>query len=449
MRFLYLRGRPVSDNQPSDKAFTGMLSQAEAQYVPLSTVKGKACANCRWFMNDGCFIVASYDPEPIIATGYCNRHETAPVPDPDTAEVITEAVVEAVEVIAETFANAPLYTMEHKPQKATLKERIAKLFKREPKDDAFSVFKGVDDKWHWHAVFTNNFEDREGEILTERAHDDYIARLDMGLVPMPVLQRWHTPGTEHGKATMLWRSGHFVHAIGDFDDTPLAQKAITYYRKNAGKSLMSHGFMSPEWAFDGKHYNAYNTIEITTLPPFAAANLYTSFEELKEMALTEEKQRDLENVFGKDFVAALVARDEQHGKALEDMSVTFKDFSTATPEPEKPVTNDREKSLGELYSDLVTENTELIKTVTVLGKALKVTDDGYKARVKELEKKFDDETQAWQGELDKLKALVNQPPRRAAHDASTAVTDADKLKQADFETAASGEAGFFGVKVKS
>ena len=52
---------------------------------------------------------------------------------------------------------------------------------------------------------------------------------------MPVLMAWHTPGSEHGEADAVWRNEHFVHAIGHFDDTPQAEKAIAYYRKNAGK----------------------------------------------------------------------------------------------------------------------------------------------------------------------------------------------------------------------
>ena len=102
--------------QPTtDKAFAGYLSQSETNYVPLSAVNGKACANCRWFMNDGCFIVASYEPEPIIATGYCDRWEASPAQPESPAEQIAEAVGEAVESAIEAMPMGYV-EMERKPK---------------------------------------------------------------------------------------------------------------------------------------------------------------------------------------------------------------------------------------------------------------------------------------------------------------------------------------------
>ncbi len=308
-------------------------------------------------------------------------------------------------------------------------------------DDSFTVFKGADGNWHWHAIFTNNFEDLEDEILTEKAHDKYIARLDAGLVPMPTLQRWHTPGTEHGKATMLWRSGHFVHAVGDFDETPIAEKAIAFYQKNKGKNKMSHGFMSPEWAFDGKHYDDYNTFEITTLPPFAAANPFTSFEEIKEMAMTDEKRRDLEAMFGKEFVTGLEAKDTAHGKELEEARVAYKDFAQVLPEKPTPKT-ETEKSLGVLYGELLEETTEMLGVVKALAVAIKAKDTQIATVKSETETKF---TQL-QDSIKELRTIVNAPPQRASQSDSTVNTDATLKDKTPKENPL---ADFLGVPLKS
>jgi hypothetical protein len=268
----------------------------------------------------------------------------------------------------------------------------------------------------------------EGEILTAKAHDNYIARLDMGLVPMPVLMAWHTPGSEHGEADAVWRNEHFVHAIGHFDDTPQAEKAIAYYRKNAGKLKMSHGFTAPEWAFDGKHYEDYNTIEITTLPPYAAANPYTSFEELMTMqkTMSEDKLRYLEAVVGKDKAAEIVAADERRGKALEEMKVAYKDYANLAPDEgdaEDDGDDESRKALSAVYGDLATGMNELVGLVALQAKALEAKD----AAIKSLETKFDTETAAWQKELDALRTVVNMPPRRASQDTSTVKKDSDNL----------------------
>jgi len=427
MRFLRLRGKTLTAQATTDKAFAGYLSQSEVNYVPLSATPGKACANCRFYLPayDDCHIV-DCAPEPILATGYCDRWEESPPPPADT----TETLVEAIEDMAETISESAGYVeMARKPR--TFAQRLRDLIpKAKPRDDAFTVFKGTDGQWHWHAIFTNNFEDLEGEILTEKAHDNYIARLDMGLVPMPVLMAWHTPGTEHGQADVVWRNDHFVHALGHFDDTPQAEKAIAYYRKNAGKLKMSHGFTAPEWAYDGKHYEDYNTLEITTLPPYAAANPYTSFEELMTMqkTMSEEKLRYLEAVVGKAKAAEIVAADEQRGKALEDMRIAYKDYAQVTPDEgsdeEEGGDDESRKALSAVYGDLATGMNELVSIVTLQAKALAAKD----AALKALDDKFESQTAAWQKELDALRTVVNMPPRRASQDVSTVRKETDGLE---------------------
>lgn len=454
----------MSENKTTKKAFSGMLEQTEVNYIPLSTTRGKACAACRWFLNDGCFIVEHCEPEPIIATGYCDRFEATPPPPPEPTEVLAEAIAEA---LTETGANITNAIYDAVPTPAVSEASMMDMGKDKPKgkpilqrirefisptgtkDDAFSVFKGVDGTWHWHSIHTNNFEDLEGEILTEKAHDQYIERLDMGLVPMPVLQAWHTPGTEHGVADVVWRSGHFVHALGHFYDTPTAEKAIDFYRKNSGKIKMSHGFTAPEWAFDGKHYDDYNTIEVTTLPPYAAANPYTSFEELLAMQkdMSAEKRRYLEMVVGKDKVEELVTNDVQRGKALEDLRIAYKDHASTDAAPAAPTAaqaEDVNKALSVVYTDLVKSMDDFMSIVTVQAKAIKSLEEKNVA----LEQKHEAETQEWQKALDQLLVVINAPARRASKDDSTLVSDVEKDKLKDNLPTQDAQAKFFGVRVK-
>lgn len=410
--------------QPTvDKAFAGYLAQDEVNYVPLSATDGKACANCRWFLaHGGCFIVQGDKPEPILATGYCDRWETPPAPAAEPAEAIVEAVEEMAEAIVES--TMPMYTeMERKP--LTLGERFKRLFTRRKVQAPFEIIKSTDGTLLWHAIYSNNFEDLEGEILTAKGFDNYIDRLDMGLIPMPSLQAWHTPGSEHGQADIVFRVGHFVHAIGHFFDTPLAAKAISYYRKNAGKLKMSHGFYAPEWAFDGKHYLDFNTIEITTLPPYAAANPYTSFEELTAMTLNPDKQKYLEELFGKDGAAALIQTDEEYGKALEQMRIAFKEMAQTQPETPAAAAADAEPTaLKSLYADISTNLKELYEALLVQGKVLV----GKDAEIKALQTKYDGEITSLQKELDEVRTVINAPPRRPAHDSSTVRKDGEDLK---------------------
>lgn len=402
------------------KTFQGYVSQTEANYIPLSpNMPAKACANCRWFMNDGCFIVEGY-PEPVISTGYSDRWEAMPERPQDATEQIVEALVE----VAEAMPTLSVEMSTDKPKRRSFVERIKDLFPKKQIDESFSVFKGVDGEWHWHAVFTNNFEDREGEILTEKAHDNYIGRLDMGLVPMPVLMAWHTPGTEHGEADVIWRDAHLVHAVGHFDDTPIAQKAIKFYQKNVGKIKMSHGFTAPEWAFDGTHYDDYNTIEITTLPPHAAANPYTSFEELLTMQKerSEEKSRYLTEVVGKENLAIIDSKSGEVNKALEELQLQYKDHSTVVIAPlSDAVTTEATKAVSELITDNITMLSEVIRLTQVQAKSLIDKD----AQIAALKTEKDTQVSQLQADIEQLKTIVNAPPGRASQSMSTFVSKED------------------------
>lgn len=217
----YLRALEANvTDAKENKAYNGLLSQEETAYVTVSTSRGKMCANCRWFQNyeDRCHIV--YDlPEPILATGYCNRWET--IPEPVTPDIAPVPVV---------IVEPPEMEMEMARKPKGIVERIKEVFTGSKDAPEFEVFKDDAGEWHWHATYTNNYEDLEGEILSQKAHDKFIGRLDMGLIPMPELWCWHTFGTKHGQAKLIWRNEHFIHAVGDFEDTPDAKAAIEYYR---------------------------------------------------------------------------------------------------------------------------------------------------------------------------------------------------------------------------
>ncbi|WP_410203157.1 hypothetical protein, partial [Escherichia coli] len=149
-----------------------------------------------------------------------------------------------------------------------------------------------------------------------------------------------------------------MFAIGTFDDTPIAQKAIAYYRKYPVK--LSHGFVAPTWAFKDGVYEAYNTFEISTLLPSVAANPYTSFEEIKAMPVPINREAFINELFGDKApdVLAKVNALSTGSKELETM-VEFKDFSKVTPTmPTAPT--DREKSLSELVVEMIDGQNQMI-----------------------------------------------------------------------------------------
>jgi hypothetical protein len=297
----------------SEKAFTGLLPQAEVNYTPLSTNGNKACANCRWYQawNDSCHLVDNY-PEPILPTGYCDRQETTPAPAQPEVEPIPVTIVEPP-MSADDSAEMALPTT-----RRGLKDLILDTFKvlgQAPKDQAFTVFKAQDGEHYWISRHTGKFIDRESEIITNKAHDDYVARVQKGLVPMPELWTWHKKGTMHGQADFVWKSGGFTLGLGHFVGTPEQKKqAVEFYQKHGDKIKLSHMFKYPKRGKVGKVYHAYNTVEITTLPDGAEAFPYTSFQEF-DMSLTTEQRDFIRGIGGDDMLKRVESADT---KALSD-----------------------------------------------------------------------------------------------------------------------------------
>jgi hypothetical protein len=236
------------------------LTQAETNYTPLSVTDGQACANCRWFSQReafaACHIVQNF-PDEILATGWCNRHEIrAPAlpPDPDVA-------------------------MEER----SLWESFKAWWQRwQPgRDPVTSSFKAYGD--YWHGAWTNNVRDREGEWISAKAIDAYLHRVDIGMTPLPYLCVWHGGDKARiGEATQMSAIDYngivIVSAIGTFDRTPDAQRAKDFYNRTKTPQRMSHGFVYPRAALKERVYHAFNTFELTILPPHRAANAYTAFE---------------------------------------------------------------------------------------------------------------------------------------------------------------------------
>lgn len=364
--------------EQENKSMQGLITQEEAQYVPLSTSRGKACANCRWFMPNGefgaaCHIVASY-PEAILATGVSNRWEAVPQPVQAEVEAIPVVIVEPEYdelAVAQQGKAGAMLNRENKRVLQSVYEGIRGILKKaglfeDDEDESdlekgrFFVFK-AGDSWYWKAVWSNDFKDRDDEILSRKAHDKYIARLDAQLTPLPELWYWHTKGTAHGKALWVERVGHLMLAVGKFDESEMAQKFLAHYRKSKEKYGVSHGFTFPNWAKKQGVYEDYNTFEISPLPIDVAANPYTTFEEINKMTVDESKRQKLEAILGKELATNLLANTEKVSKELEDAGLTYKDFADLPAAEAAAKETDGSPLLGKLILALITSQAQQVE----------------------------------------------------------------------------------------
>lgn len=361
----------------SDSRRNAMLSQREAMYTTLSGTSGQACANCRFFTGDSwrpCIIVKNR-PDPVLATGRCDRWETTPQQNEpfNVREEDGELIIRMGQRAAKAdddYAQGTDISEDKDKDKNTDKKQVA--IENQAKNRPDSTDKNLDkslyhkaidiitkflrpqpplalerpfgfklhptDDNRWVAWWTNNFEDRDKEIFSEKSINKYVDLVNAKKWPMPELWVGHIAGSRHGQADAVVKMGHFALATGTFDNPEenwLVSPMKKFYR-DAAQTLrgieVSHGF----W-YDQKSktpdgiYNDFLTFEISSLPPGWAANPYTSFNEVKQMnekTLNDAHRKVLQDIgWSDELIAKFETAADVGGKELEEKGVRFKTTS--------------------------------------------------------------------------------------------------------------------------
>lgn len=145
--------------------------------------------------------------------------------------------------------------------------------------DYQSGFKMIDDS-HWLAWYTNNFEDKEKEIISQKALREFIDKANDGTYEMPELWFHHIEGTRHGQVEKLFLIDHFALAYGTFDDikSNAFVSAMKSWYDSQNIITLSHGFFYEAKNKKDGVYHKIRTYEISTLPAGREANPFTAFQ---------------------------------------------------------------------------------------------------------------------------------------------------------------------------
>lgn len=189
-----------------------------------------------------------------------------------------------------------------------VKDAFTSLFSKEkaPNNEdgeTFLIWKEGGNEWHWVARYSNNFRDRDivPEIITAEAHKKFIEKVDKGLAPYPELWLWHRPEWKLGKADLLtWDD------IGDGTGFAIASghsypgtEGVFEWLSNQKSIGVSHGMPPHTVRYDEDDptiITEYESVEVSPLPSWAAANELGDFLPLKkeaEMAIPDEKRKAL------------------------------------------------------------------------------------------------------------------------------------------------------------
>lgn len=391
-----------------------LLTQEETNYTPVSTQRGKACSACRFFCEDHCHIVTGE----IAPNGICDRYETPPVMEEPAPMPVTivEPEMEMGEMSLDTEK-----TVNEDGLFSRIWQRIQDTINPPQPDSAFSVQKDLSGQWRWIATFTNNFMDREGEIISEKALDGYLERVNAGLVPLPELWVGHIEGTKHGQADMVFGLGNFVTAVGHFDSPEIGKQSADYARKYAAQTSLSHGFTFPEWGLKNGIYDVANPFEVSILPPpLVASNPYTEFEVNNMKQITPEQEAASVLYFGKEKWEQIKATRLQQSEDIKAAGRAFKDFVELKEDAavETPAA-DTVKPLGELIADLIEGQGELLTLLSAQGKALKAFQDAQATKDAETAKALLNVANV----AEKLQAELKLTPRAASSAAETKLSD--------------------------
>lgn len=220
-------------------------------------------------------------------------------------------------------------------------------------------FKNKDGKWIWFARYSNNFRDNDNppEIITASSHRRFVERVEKGLAPYPELWLWHEKSWRLGKATWV-----------GYDDTGFALSAGYYYPgcENVAEAMskakdirVSHGMPISSLVRDETDDSlivGHDTLEVSPLPPWAAANMLTGFvsfnkgeevnvsipkEQKKKLAeldlgITEEMLAGLESLNISDAQKALNADVEQKEKEEDTTEAPAETADVSAVKTEEP-----------------------------------------------------------------------------------------------------------------
>jgi hypothetical protein len=195
-----------------------------------------------------------------------------------------------------------------KPLEKDTVDRIVKQIDKKGSQDSFLFRKDASTgQIRWVTAWSSNYEDDDNppDIISEKAHREYIERVEKGEVPYPELWHWHTKGTKWGEADWLAydKDAGIMWASGLVDEGH-EKEALNISKSNI-KIGVSHGMKNVSRDPNIKKViNSYTTYEISDLPFSAAANkmtgLFITEEKSMEdnMALADEKKDYLRNGAG-------------------------------------------------------------------------------------------------------------------------------------------------------
>ena len=199
-----------------------------------------------------------------------------------------------------------------------------------------TVFKNAEGQWRWAMLSSNAFEDRDGEVISQKALEDDVARADADGDYGP-LRWWHVPGLDIGTCDFNAMEGRILVEAGGFLNEQLGEIVAAKASDLSG----SIGFFHPDTEPDEEGvYHSIRRFERSLLPKEAASNPFVQLVvEQEETPMKKEKIEEFKKKLGLGadgkLVESVVDMAEKAEAAAIDQGVRTKEAEAApevTPE---------------------------------------------------------------------------------------------------------------------
>lgn len=194
-----------------------------------------------------------------------------------------------------------------------------------------------DAKGEWRAVLwpTNNFKDRDGEIIADSAHAEYVEWVNKNMSLAPVFMTWHVPGTArtHPMDFVGYENG-FMIASAPLTENEAA--AILKMQAQVDLGLSIGGFALERDKENPLVITKYRMYEVSDLPLERASNPFTEFQVFTKEADVDTLEY-LAGILGnKEKAQEYVEKAGIKQAALRKAGVAEKEVSDPAPEGEAP-----------------------------------------------------------------------------------------------------------------
>lgn len=189
----------------------------------------------------------------------------------------------------------------------------------------------------WRAILfpTNNFKDRDGEIIAKEAHEEYVEWVNKNMDCAPVFATWHMPGTARTYPM------DFVGFDNGFmiESCPLTETEAEHLLKMQAQTDIGLSIGGIALQRNGNIITKYRKFETSDLPLERAANPFTDVELIsKEAQMKPEQMKEyLTGMVGEERAQAVLTKMALTQEELRKAGVEEKEVKTSEPAAAEPV----------------------------------------------------------------------------------------------------------------